>query len=208
MPFAVGEVARLSDLETQYVNTTGDTMTGALTISNGAGVTSLSASGNVVVTGTVSGTHSGNGASLTSLTGANVTGTVGSATNATNVGANGVNATQSSVAVTFSTVSATSFTASSLKKLKENISNFDLKALDLLSSVKVVNFNYISDKDKNNYVGFIADDTTEILSTKTKDKMDITSSIGVLIKAVQELNQEIIYLKQPWYKKLFHKKEK
>lgn len=155
-----GDIITLSSLTTTYVDTTGDVMTGTLTISNGAGVTSLSTSGNISSSGSVSA----------------------------------------------STMSATSFTATSKREFKDNISDFNLSALDILSSVKIVNYCYKSDPDKVNYVGFIADDTTEILSTKTKDKMEISSSIGVLIKAVQELNEEIAYLKKPWWEKIFNKK--
>jgi hypothetical protein len=35
--------------------------------------------------------------------------------------------------------------------------------------------------------------------------MDIGNSIGLLLKAVQELSAEITYLKQPWWRKLFYK---
>lgn len=81
--------------------------------------------------------------------------------------------------------------SSSKRNLKENIHIFDQSALDIINQTKIVNFNYIADPEKNYKVGFIADDTNEILATKNHDKMDMYNSIGILMKAVQELDQKI-----------------
>lgn len=89
------------------------------------------------------------------------------------------------------TLNSVAYNATSARSEKENIRDCKLEALKLLEEVKIVEFNYKSDSEKNNRVGFIADDTSEVLSTKNKDKMDIGSSIGVLIKAVQELNRKV-----------------
>ena len=40
-------------------------------------------------------------------------------------------------------------------------------------------------------IGFIADDTDSIFSGLNKDKMDVYNCIGMLLKAVQELNDKI-----------------
>ena len=47
----------------------------------------------------------------------------------------------------------------SSRKLKENITPFKKSAVKLINDVKIVNYNYIADPDKNHKVGFIADDT-------------------------------------------------
>ena len=79
--------------------------------------------------------------------------------------------------------------------LKENIQIFDINALDLIASTNIVSFNYINDKEKNYKVGFIAEDTNEILASKNHNVMDMYNCIGILLKAVQELSHEIEELK-------------
>jgi len=66
------------------------------------------------------------------------------------------------------------------REYKDNIKNFDLSALDILDKVNVVSFNYTQDAVLNGngddyniqHVGFIANDTDELLSTKYHDRMD------------------------------------
>ena len=54
-----------------------------------------------------------------------------------------------------------------------------------------MDFNFKTDENNESpRIGFIADDTDEIFSTKSKDKMDIYNCIGMLLKAVQELSSE------------------
>jgi len=81
-------------------------------------------------------------------------------------------------------------TTTSLRSEKENISKYEDNAIDLINSINVVNFNYIKDKSKTRHVGFIADDTDELLSDN-HTSMDHQNCIGVLIKAVQELDKKI-----------------
>lgn len=84
----------------------------------------------------------------------------------------------------------------SLRKLKENITPFEESALDLIKDIDIVNFNYISDPEKNRKVGFIADDTNELFATKNHNIMDQANCIGLLLKAVQELAAENAELKE------------
>ena len=84
----------------------------------------------------------------------------------------------------------------SLRKIKENITPFKKSAVKLINDVKIVNYNYIADADKNHKVGFIADDTDELLSTKNHNIMDQSNCIGILLKAVQELSAEIKKIKE------------
>jgi len=90
-----------------------------------------------------------------------------------------------------STVTATNgFYQSSKRELKENIKPFEQSALDIINKTDIVEFNYKDDLDKEYKVGFIADDTDSILSGVNKDHMDSGNSIGLLIKAMQELSNE------------------
>lgn len=84
----------------------------------------------------------------------------------------------------------------SLRSLKENITPFKKSAVKLIDDVKIVNYNYIADQEKNHKVGFIADDTDELFATKNHNIMDQSNCIGILLKAVQELSGEIKKLKE------------
>jgi hypothetical protein len=85
-------------------------------------------------------------------------------------------------------------TAASSRKLKENIKYYKDSALDVINSTEVVSFNYKNDEQKAYKVGFIAEDTDPILSTKEKDKIDINNCIGMLIKSIQELSNKVSLL--------------
>jgi len=89
------------------------------------------------------------------------------------------------------TVYGPSFQIASTKTMKENIKLFTEKATDLLNSVNVVSFNFIKDKDKEPKVGFIAEDTTAVLSGPKQAWMDVNNTLGVLIKGFQELSSKI-----------------
>lgn len=83
--------------------------------------------------------------------------------------------------------------------LKDNIEKVTLKALDLINKINIVSFNY-----KNNigydpsikHIGFIAEDTDELLSTQYHDRMDYTNCLGILIKAVQEISDDLKNIKE------------
>ena len=84
------------------------------------------------------------------------------------------------------------------KKFKTNIVPFERSALELLREVEIKEFNYLprSGEDPNiNHIGFIAEDTPEEFSTIYHDRMDYVNCIGLLIKACQELSQEVNLLK-------------
>jgi hypothetical protein len=85
---------------------------------------------------------------------------------------------------------ATGFYQASSRELKTNINPFTKSALDIIRDVTVVSFNYKTDII-NKHVGFIAEDTPEELSTRNKNVMDSNNTIGVLLKAVQELEVRI-----------------
>ena len=85
---------------------------------------------------------------------------------------------------------ATGFFQASSRTLKTNISPFTRSALDIIRDVTVVSFNYKTDVI-NKHIGFIAEDTPEELSTRNKNVMDSNNTIGVLLKAMQELEAKV-----------------
>jgi len=89
------------------------------------------------------------------------------------------------------TVTGGSFNTTSTRKSKENINPFQKNGTEIINSLEIKEFNFISDKDKNYRVGFIADDTNPILSGEDRDKFDINNTIGVLLKALQEQDTKI-----------------
>lgn len=98
--------------------------------------------------------------------------------------------TQTFTTVNATTVNATTLSTTSARKYKKNIKEWKQNALDLIDKVNVVEYKYKSENDSNEkHIGFIADDTDKLLSGEKQDKMRIQDSIGVLIKAVQELKQ-------------------
>ena len=98
--------------------------------------------------------------------------------------------------VTAKITAAGAFTNASKRELKENIEDYTDSAIDIINSTKICSFNMKGDPEKDFRVGFIADDTDPVLSGKNQDVMDNQNCIGVLLKAVQELQQEINNLQQ------------
>ena len=79
----------------------------------------------------------------------------------------------------------------SAKNKKENIHPYTDNATNLIKNIKIVDFNYKDDKEKNYKIGFIADDTHEIFSSKNHNIMDGYNCIGMLLKSVQELDARL-----------------
>jgi len=88
-------------------------------------------------------------------------------------------------------VNAAAFFQTSKRDSKRNIIPFEKDALDIIRRTKVVEFEYKIQEDDQKHIGFIADDTPEELATKNHDQMDTNSAIGVLLKAVQQLEEKI-----------------
>ncbi len=82
----------------------------------------------------------------------------------------------------------------SSKDFKTNIDIFNKNALDLITNINIVSYNYKNDLNTK-HIGFIAEDTPKELTTEKQNVMDLGSCVGVLIKAVQELQNEIKILK-------------
>lgn len=93
-------------------------------------------------------------------------------------------------------VSAVSFTATSAKDKKKYISKFKASALNLIMDTEIVRFKYKGvPKTAPWHVGFIADNTNELLAPEHK-VMDYTNCIGILMKAVQELTDKVKKLEE------------
>jgi hypothetical protein len=90
----------------------------------------------------------------------------------------------------YNQVNADSFYQTSLRAAKTNIKTYEGDALDLISRTTIVSFAYKNDPDTIHY-GFIADDTPVEMSTVEQNRMDTNSTIGILIKAVQELEARV-----------------
>ena len=86
---------------------------------------------------------------------------------------------------------APGFYVSSSRKVKENINPTKVSGEDMINSVNVVDFNYIDDETHAPKVGFIAEDTDPLFSTRERKVMDSANCIGILMKAVQELSTKV-----------------
>lgn len=81
------------------------------------------------------------------------------------------------------------------RNLKKNVQPYVESALEIIDRTEIVSFRYKDDPDQILHYSFIAEDTDSALATEFHDRMDYTNCIGLLIKAVQELKQEVDRLK-------------
>lgn len=91
----------------------------------------------------------------------------------------------------FESLVAESFNASSSRTIKKNIDPYSDSALELLRKVLVVNYQYKTDETDHRHIGFIAEDTPGCLTGPNHNTMSISDNIGVLIKAIQELDEKV-----------------
>ena len=93
---------------------------------------------------------------------------------------------------TFASIGSTYFFTVSTEEVKTNIEPFTASAMDLIDSTEIVTYKYELDgQDDTTRIGFIAEDTPEELATSKHDRIDINSSLGVMIKALQELDAKL-----------------
>ncbi len=93
-------------------------------------------------------------------------------------------------------VQAPTFNATSTREAKKNIKTFEKKALDIITQIEVVTYNFKEDEEGEEFIGVIAEDSPREILSETGKQVSITNSIAVLFKAVQELKQEIEILKK------------
>jgi hypothetical protein len=87
-------------------------------------------------------------------------------------------------------VTAAEFYRTSTRKIKKDIAPFSENATSILNGVDVVEYKLKKGPDYKK-IGFIAEDTHEYLATPEHNVMDQGSTIGLLIKAVQELSAKV-----------------
>jgi hypothetical protein len=78
-------------------------------------------------------------------------------------------------------------------EVKTNIEEFSKSALDIINSIDIVSFRY-EHADEYLKVGIIADDSPEEITTKAHDQMIIPTTIGLAMKAIQELDKKLLTL--------------
>ena len=93
-------------------------------------------------------------------------------------------------------ITASGFYQSSSRSLKENIQPFTESALDIVNGLGVVTFNYKNSHNDHTHVGIIAEDTPALISGKNRDGFDIATTVGILLKAVQELSDRVKKLEE------------
>ena len=101
-----------------------------------------------------------------------------------------------SIDKSFKAAYANTFNATSKRSLKKNIHRFRRSALGILRRVEVVSYQYKTEKGGYEHTGFIADDAPPCLTGADHDVMALSDTVGMLIRAVQELDARISHLEE------------
>ena len=87
------------------------------------------------------------------------------------------------------------FFNSSSRGLKKDIEPFTKDATELIKSTEIITWEFESGEHTQiEHIGFIAEDTPEELATPDHNVMDITNTLGVVLKAIQEIDNRVIAL--------------
>ena len=91
------------------------------------------------------------------------------------------------------TVQAAYFSTLSSRDYKKNIKLFNKSATNIIKNTKIVSYKYKKEYDKIGLtrIGFIAEDTPNELTLNEGKRMDIDNCIGVIFKAIQEINDRL-----------------
>ena len=89
---------------------------------------------------------------------------------------------------------APGFYQDSLRALKKDIRTFDSSAIDIINRAEVVTFKYKKDKEEAVHIGIIADDSPNEMTGVHHNVMDTNSCVGLLLKAIQELDGRVTKL--------------
>lgn len=89
------------------------------------------------------------------------------------------------------TLTTNTVNTTSSREKKKDIKLYDGDALDLINKTKIVEYVYKDDTEGVKHIGFIAEDTPSEMSGVKKDTMVLSDTIGVILKAIQELNEKI-----------------
>jgi len=83
----------------------------------------------------------------------------------------------------------------SSRDLKKNIEPMTASGMDIINATSIVTYDYDHGMHEEILqVGFIAEDTPEELATFEYDKMDLSNTAGVILKAIQEIDARITIL--------------
>ena len=87
------------------------------------------------------------------------------------------------------------FFNSSTREAKKEIEPFTKDATEIIKSTEIVTWDFESNEHTHiEHIGFIAEDTPEELATPDHNVMDIANTLGVVLKAIQEIDNRIIAL--------------
>jgi len=87
------------------------------------------------------------------------------------------------------------FFNSSSRESKKEIKPYTDSATEIINSTEIVTFDMESGEHTHiEHIGFIAEDTPQELSTPDHNVMDITNTVGVVLKAIQEIDDRITAL--------------
>jgi hypothetical protein len=83
----------------------------------------------------------------------------------------------------------------SSRDLKKNIEPMTASGMDIINATNIVTYDYDHGMHEEILqVGFIAEDTPEELATFEYDKMDLSNTAAVILKAIQEIDARITIL--------------
>jgi hypothetical protein len=87
------------------------------------------------------------------------------------------------------------FFNSSSRGLKKDIEPFTKDATEIIKSTEIITWEFESGEHTQiEHIGFIAEDTPEELATPDHNVMDITNTLGVVLKAIQEIDNRVTAL--------------
>lgn len=92
-------------------------------------------------------------------------------------------------ATSLANLKAASFQTISTIKAKQDISAFKASALDIINSTEIVNYSLKNSPDRQR-VGFIAENTNSLMAGPNHNEMDLGTTLGLALKAIQELSIE------------------
>jgi hypothetical protein len=87
------------------------------------------------------------------------------------------------------------FYETSLRETKKEIEPFTKSAMDIINRTEIVSYKMDSGShDDTTLIGFIAENTPVEIATEQQDKMHNSNTLGVILKAIQEIDDRIIAL--------------
>jgi hypothetical protein len=89
------------------------------------------------------------------------------------------------------------FVQSSSKELKENITDFSTQeAIETLTALNPVKFNYRKDNEKKLIFGFIAEDMPDLLATHGRKGVCAVEIVAVLTKVIKDQQEKLSLLRE------------